>query len=454
MVSPLFGDLPHSTEAADRAGKLDHAGSPRVARPDRGNMAWEFVDINQLIAADHAVRLVALFVQGLDLRALYDAIKARTHGPGRDAIDPALLLSLWLYATVEGIGSARELARRCQRDLPYRWLCGRVGVNHHALSDFRRDNEALLDRLLTDSVTALVADGSVRLEQLAQDGMKLRASAGASSFRRAPTLARLRAAVAVRIERLRGERDAAADASAQRKHQAAERIAGERAERLARAQQRMDELQAAQAARPAKDRIDPKTGRDKPVRVSTTDPDARVMRMAAGAFRPAYNIQMGCDPSTLVVVDVALEDSGADSGQIEPMLERIEQRYAVRPAVHLADSGFCDLSDIEAAHGRGTSVLAPSNVKKQDPAAAYAPRPKDGPGVAAWRRNMQQAGCQLLYRMRSRAECVFAQWRLRGLQQVTVRGRGAVRCVALLHALTHNMICTFRLRRNAMLAAA
>ena len=81
MVSPLFGDLPHSTEAADRAGKLDHAGSPRVARPDRGTMAWEFVDINQLIAADHAVRLVALFVQGLDLRALYDAIKARTHGP-------------------------------------------------------------------------------------------------------------------------------------------------------------------------------------------------------------------------------------------------------------------------------------------------------------------------------------------------------------------------------------
>jgi transposase len=417
-------------------------------------MGWEFVDIDQLISDDHEVRLVAQFVSRLELGPLYDAILARTHGPGRDAIDPALLLALWLYATVEGIGSARELARRCERDLPYRWLCGGVGVNHHALSDFRVENQELLNRLLTDSVTALVADGLVHLGQLAQDGIKVRASAGASSFRRGETLARLRATMAERVAQLAREVKDAPDASVRRKKQAAARAAAERDERLAKAQARLRELEAGQAKRARKDRVDPRTGRDKPVRASTTDPHARVMRMAAGAFRPGYNVQMACDPATLVVVDVGLEDSGTDSGQIGPMLDRIEQRHGMRPALHLADAGFYDLADIEAAHARGTSVLAPSNLKHKDPAELYAPRPKDGPGVAAWRHNMLQPAGTKAYRERSKAECVFAQWRGRGLQQVNVRGRVKVHCVALLHALTHNMVSTFRLRTQTATATA
>lgn len=447
----LFPDLP-TTEPV--AAPAMHPGDPRVARPDRTTPGWEMVDLDQLVAGDHPVRLVAAFVGKLNLGPLYDAIKARTHGPGRDPIDPALLLALWLFATIEAVGSARELARLCQRDLPYRWLCGGVGVNYHVLSDFRVDHEQLLNKLLTDSVTALVADGLIQMERLAQDGVKVRASAGAASFRRRRTITRLREQVEERIGQLRRELDDAPGAAAARRAQARAHTAAEQAERLRRAEERLAELEAEQAQRAKKDRIDPKTGREKEPRVSTTDPDARVMRMAAGAFRPAYNVQMGCDPDSLVVVDVGLEPRGADSGEIGPMLERIEERYGKRPSFYLADAGFCDLDDIEAAHTAGTLVLAPSNQARTEGDAAYAPRPKDGPGVLAWRRNMRGPNGKRWYEARSHAECVFAQWRERGLVEFVVRGASKVRCVGLLHALAHNMLCTFRLRDDAGLAPA
>jgi transposase len=447
----LFPDLPITEPVAAPAM---HPGDPRVATPDRNTPGWEMVDLDQLVAADHPVRLAAAFVGKLDLGPLYDVIKARTHGPGRDPIDPALLLALWLFATIEAVGSARELARLCERDLPYRWLCGGVGVNHHALSDFRVDHEQLLNKLLTDSVTALAADGLIQLERLAQDGVKVRASAGAASFRRRKTITRLREEVAERIVQLRRELDDEPGAAAQRRAQSRARAAEEQAERLRRAQERLSELEAEQAQRAKKDRIDPKTGVAKEPRVSTTDPDARVMRMAGGAFRPAYNVQMGCDPDSLVVVDVGLEPRGADSGQIGPMLERIEERYGKRPSFHLADAGFCDLADIEAAYAADTLVLAPSNQAKTGADTAYAPRPKDGPGVLAWRRNMREPNGKRWYEARSHVECVFAQWRDRGLEQLVVRGASKVRCVVLLHALAHNMVCSFRLRNQTGLAPA
>jgi transposase len=246
----LFPDLPITEPVAAPAM---HPGDPRVATPDRNTPGWEMVDLDQLVAADHPVRLAAAFVGKLDLRPLYDVIKARTHGPGRNPIDPALLLALWLFATIEAVGSARELARLCERDLPYRWLCGGVGVNHHALSDFRVDHEQLLNKLLTDSVTALAADGLIQLERLAQDGVKVRASAGAASFRRRKTITRLREEVAERIVQLRRELDDEPGAAAQRRAQSRARAAEEQAERLRRAQERLSELEVEQAQRAKKD---------------------------------------------------------------------------------------------------------------------------------------------------------------------------------------------------------
>src|SRR5204862_6056425 len=108
--------------------------------------------------------------------------------PGRAPIDPKILMTLWLYATTEGIGSARQIDELCREHDAFRWIAGDVSTNYHALSDFRTGHVELLDKLLTDNVAVLIAEGLVDLNRVAQDGMRVRASAGAASFRRRRTL--------------------------------------------------------------------------------------------------------------------------------------------------------------------------------------------------------------------------------------------------------------------------
>lgn len=426
----------------------------RVSRPARDQLGWEMVDLDQLIAPDHPVRLVVSFVESFDLSALYEEIGAREDGPGRDAIDPALLLGLWLFATIDGVGSARELARLCTRDLPYRWLCGGVGVNYHALSDFRSGHVAFMDRLLTDSVTALAADGLVSLEQLAHDSVKVRAAAGSSSFRRGARLGELREEMAARVAFLRDELDAAPDASAKRKRAAQARAARERLERCEKAQERLAELEAARAKQRKKDRVDPKTGKDKPVRVSTTDPSARIIALSSGERRPGYSLQITGDPKTLVAVGLSIHDS-VDFGQIGPALEQVEARYGVRPAIVLADCGFCTKADIAFAHEQGVTAIIPSNDQARLGDLAYdTPYKNTMTGIAAWRERMVKPETKELYKLRCRIECVFAHMRNRGLRLLRLRGKQKVRGEALMHLLAHNMICGARLRLVAQAQGA
>lgn len=446
MAGHLFDDLPEEGAAE---GEQVWAGKARVARPVRNQAGWEMVDLDQLLGPEHPVRMVASFVEGLDLSELYDGIRARAHGPGRDAIDPALLLSLWLWAVIDGVGSAREVARLCERDLAYRWLCGGVGVNYHALSDFRSGHAEVLDRLLTDSVSALVSEGLVELEVLAHDSLKVRAAAGSSSFRRSERLMLIRKGVEERIGFLKAELDQAPDAGAKRKAKARLRAQEDRLERTRRAQERLKELEAAQAKRRRKDRIDPKTGKDKEVRVSTTDPDARVLVMAGGERRPAFSLQITTDPKSLVAVGLSVHD-GPDQGQIRPALEQIKARYDVRPKTKLADCGFCDKKDISFAHQWGTEAVIPSNREAKQGDQAYATAYGNHmPGIAEWRRRMVDEATKALYKLRCQTECVHAQLRNRGLQLLRLRGRTKVRAEVLIHLLAHNMVCTFRLRAQA-----
>jgi transposase len=421
------------------------SGAPRVQVPRRDEPSWQVIDLDALIALDHPARLVWSFVTSLDLAELYASIKACTHTVGRTPIDPRLLLALWLYAVIDGVGSAREIVRLCQRDLVYRWLCGGVGVNYHALSDFRSDHEAVLDQLLTDSVTALVNEGLISLERLAQDGVKVRAAAGAASFRRHGRLTALREQMAERIEQLKSEREGDAAAGQRRKQAARRRAATEREERCRKAVVRLRELEIERDARPAQ--RDPKDT-PKAVRVSTTDAEARVMKMPDGGFRPAYNVQVAGDPDSQVIVGVAIDTRGCDVGQLRPMLEQLQERYGRTPSWYLADGGFCRFADIEWAWAHDTAAVIPASHVRQgkDP---YAARPGDGPGVAVWRELMSGALGQRMYRVRSQLECLFAQMRQRDLRQVLVRGSRKVRCVMLLHALAHNLLCAARLRAQA-----
>src|SRR5215470_13911196 len=197
-------------------------GGARVNRPDRRQLHWDMVDLEGLLPKDHRARVVWEFVLGLDLAPLYAQIKAREDQAGRPATDPPLLVSLWLYATLEGVGSARLLERLCRSDVAYRWLCGGVSVNHHTLSDARVDNEVLLDGWLTESVAALAAEGLISLEEIAVDGTKLQAAAGRGSFRGSEGLASYERAAAARVARLKAEIDADPGA-----HEAARRACGQ-----------------------------------------------------------------------------------------------------------------------------------------------------------------------------------------------------------------------------------
>ena len=217
----------------------------RVKRPERTQVAWQPVALDQLLAGDHRARIVWRYVESLDLSALYTKIRAVEGSVGRDAVDPKILMSLWMFATIEGVSSARHLSRLCERDLAYLWLRGGVGVNHHLLSDFRTAHGQFLDQLLTDTIATLMHQGLVTLDRVAQDGMRVRASAGSSSFRREKTLEKCRDQARQQVRQLReeSEHEAKQDASNARREAARQRAASEREQRVDKALEALAKLQ-------------------------------------------------------------------------------------------------------------------------------------------------------------------------------------------------------------------
>lgn len=418
--------------------------TPRVLRPNRAQLELRPSDLESLLSEDHRARAIWEFVEGLDLSALYEAIRAVEGHAGRPAIDPAILVALWIYATSEGVGSARALERLCEAHDAYRWICGGVAVSAHTLSDFRVAHGAVLDALLTQSVGRLMAEGLVELTHVRQDGIRVRASAGAGSYRRRQKLRTCLREAQRQVERLRRELDDDPGALSRREASARERAARERQRRVKQALSRMQEEEAQRGER-AKARPREKK---KEVRVSTTDPEARVMRMADGGYRPAYNGQFAADPSSQIIVGVDVTTQATDHGQIEPMREQIERRYGSSPAAMLVDGGFVSLGDIDAVESQGCRVYAP--VMQRPRAARPADRRRhrfDTPATLRWRRRMRTAGAKQLYRLRAAtSECVNAIARNRGLDKLRVRGRDNVRSILLWYALAHNALRALSLR--------
>ena len=422
----------------------------RLRLPERNQVEIRCLALDQLLADDHQARLVWAYVEGLDLTPLYQAIQARQGVAGRDANDPRILMALWLYATLDGIGSARQLDQLCQESLPYQWLCGGVSMNYHSLADFRIEHVTLLDRLLTDGVAALLHQGLVQLTRVAQDGMKVRASAGASSFRRRPTLAKCLDEAQAQVEALKKADDEDATAVSRRQQASRQRAARERQERVAAALREAEQLAA---RRQEVERTKSVPAKQEKVRASTSDPEARTMKMADGGYRPAYNAQFATATVGGVIVGVDVTNAGADSGQMPKMVEQLQQRYGQTPTEMLVDGGFAVLDDIQAVHeAHAVKVYAP--VKDEDKKRArgidpFVPRPRDAEGVAAWRERMGSAEAQGVYRERgAAAEWVDAGARNRGLYQVRVRGRLKVLAVLLWQVLAHNLLRAVALRAS------
>jgi transposase len=429
----LFGELPAQSNPRVTAAP---PGAPRMREPARDQIELRSVDIDSLIGEDHLARAVWAYVERLDLSELEARIKAREHTAGYPPASPRLLLALWIYATSQGVGSARALERLCASHDGYRWLCGGVSVNYHQLSDFRTGCADLLDRLFSEHLAALAKAGVIDLETLAQDGVRIRASAGAASFRREPTLNRHLALAEAAVAELKREVDAHSDASNQRIKAAKERAARERLERVKAAQAAHAEIKQQRAER-EQQRGNGK--KPKEPRASTTDADARVMKMADGGFRPAYNVQVASAAGEQIVVAIDVSNNGSDRGLMRPMLERLQALAGHVPKRHLADGGFCSAEDIEWAHDQGVEVYCPPTQSKHgtDP---YLPRRGDGPGILAWRSRMASETGKARYKSRSICECIHGRWRNWNLRQLTVRGRDKARAVVLWYALTNNVL--------------
>jgi transposase len=433
----LFEDLPETAVRERQA-----AGRPRLREPVRDQIELRMMDLDGLIGSEHPARVIWAYVERLDLSALEEAVRAREDTPGQAPASPRLLLALWLYAVSDGVGSARALCRLCESHDAYRWLCGGVSLNYHGLADFRAEQGELLDRLLSEHVASLSVAGVIDLDEVVQDGIRVRAAAGTGSFRRRKTLHKeLRKAERL-VARLKEENEDDPAASSRRIAAARERAAGERRARVEAALAKLGEIEAERRRRQRTNKKQVEKQREP--RASTTDPEARVMKMADGGFRPAYNCQIDSVAGGQIVVTVEAETVGSDRGLMRPMIAAFHRRHGRWPKRHLVDGGFNNNADTEWAAGLGIKVYGPAarNRYKTDP---YAPRATDGPGVAAWRRRMKSPHGKGVYKRRAMGECINARFRQWGLHRFTVRGRQKVATVLRWFALANNILAGHRL---------
>jgi len=422
---------------------------PRLRRPDRHQMVLVPVCPDELVPPDHPVRTVAAVVATMDLSAFHASIQAVEGEPGRDATDPALLVSLWLYAAIRGEGSARRLAELCEESRPFQWLCGGVTVNHHLLSDFRVAHGDALDALFTQCLAALVEKDLVKVKRISQDGVRVRASAGAASFRREARLAELVEKARRHVAELRRQAQDPEYAAAvgARRRAARERAARARQQRLEEALAALPDLKRRQdeTARKAGHGERGRRIRAKEPRVSTTDAEARVMKMPNGGFNPAYNAQLATDTESRAIVGVDVTNEGSDgAGLSEPMRRQVETRSGRKVEEHLLDGGYLRTEDLERAHAEDVALFVPPQParKAERRGRELEPRPGDSEAVRAWKERMHSDDGKEIYKERaSTSETVNADVRChRGLGPLPVRGLKKVRCVILWIALAYNVM--------------
>lgn len=429
----------------------------RILRPDRGQPRWEVVDLESQLPPEHRARMVWQFVKTLDLSAFEARIKARAELPGRPASDPAVLLALWLYATVDGVGSGRAIERLCQSHAAYRWLCGGVPVNHNLLAEFRRDSDGLLDPLLTQSLTALIAEGLIPLEEVAIDGTKVEARAGRGSMAKRKRLERIEAAVSERVAELKRELEQDPAAAERKRRARALRAATEHAARVQRAKQRLVELEQEKQER-AKRKAKEEAEKSAP-RVSVSDPEVRMMRMADGAVRPAWNVQVATAKGFIVAIEPT--DRRNDTGLAPASVKQVVQRCGKAPERLLADQTAMTQGDIAAlaeAHPQ-LEVYSPPPEEREEVTAETLRnrryhRRREPEAVKQWRERMASEEGNTVYARRKFTEHVHAKMKNRGFGRMLVNGLKTVRRVCVLHALAHNLMQACFLRDAAAEAAA
>lgn len=396
----------------------------RTREPVREQGVIRFEMPEDVLPADHTARLLWRVVETLDLAAFDVDAKAIEGRQGRDRTSTKMLLTLWLYAISVGIGSAREIERRLRSDAAFQWIVGDQSVGRTRLAEFRVEHIEALEKVFTDVLGVLLKRGLASLALVAQDGTRVRASASAPSFRRIESLEECREQAALHLKAVLADADDEDDSRAQRVREAKAR---DFAARVDAAIEAIGEL------------VEKGQGGKKP-RASTTDADARVMKMADGGFRPGYNVQLATAGSPMggarTIVGVRVTNKGSDYGSVAPMLEQIRERTGALPASLLADGGHSDFASIEAATALGVvPVISPRSEKTPD-------NHRESDVVTAWRERMAlPASKQLLRARASLCELPNAHAKTRfAMASVLVRGLEKATCFVLLVALTSNLL--------------
>jgi transposase len=401
---------------------------PRVAEPQRRQAVIRFELPEETLPPTHRARVLWEVVGTLDLGKFLRGVKAVEGTVGRKTLSPRMKLVLWLYAISTGVGSARAIARLVRSDDAYRWIVGDLEVGHDTLSSFRVDHGAALDELMTDILASLMHKGVLSLDLVAQDGIRIRAAATAPSFRRYESLLECRAQAALHLKATITQADDPELTRAQ--HLARLAAAADFQRRVEEAISTVVELQ--QTRKPS----------DKPPRASTTDPEARVMKMADGGFRPAYNVRMATAGSPLggprTIVGVQVTNVGSDMGSVAPMLDEIKWRTGQLPKTLLADANHAKHECIRAATAAGVEAIVAVPERTRNGGA----NADDDPAIVAWRARMETDEAKQLYRARaSLCELMNAHLRTHhGVDQFLVRGVAKVTCVALLGAIASNLL--------------
>lgn len=369
---------------------MENILKPRLRCADRQNAVLRPMKIDELIEETHLVRTVWQFVEAMDFSPLYAKVKAIEGKPGSPAIDFKILTAVLLYARLDGETSARRIAKYCKEYNPYIWLCGGVNINHHTLSDFETGHYEWLEAQFVYHLTSMMKQGLVEIERVAQDGMRVRASAGAASFRRRQTLEECPAEAEAYLEQLRREREEDPQAGDKRKQAAQERAARERVERI---QAAIEQIPEVEAKKKAEDR--------KKARVSTTDPDARVMKMPDGGFRPAVNVQLAGDTATQVITGFDVTNEGGDQNQLSPMLEQIHENTGRYPNDALVDGGFTNKKEIENCTAKNITIYGPVSKPRDEARDRHQPLDGDSQAVADWRQRMGTDEAKEIYKERA-----------------------------------------------------
>ena len=397
----------------------------RTREPERNQVAIRFVAPEDVLPADHRARVLWHLLGQLDLSPLLAEAKSVEGRQGRDVLSVRMLLTLWLYAISEGIGSGREIERRLKTDPAFQWIVGDQSVGRTKLNEFRVSHRVALDKIFTDVLAVLLHKQLLSLDLVAQDGTRVRASASAPSFRRAESLEACREQAQLHLRAVLAEDDDEADLRARKAREAKAREHAERVEAAIAAVKQLDNGR-----------------RDSKPRASTTDPEARVMKMPDGGFRPAFNVQLATAGSPeggpRTIVGARVTNVGSDMGSVKPMLDDIAQRTGRLPETLLADANHASFEDIKDAAARGVEALV-SVPKRSKNAKAQAER---APEIEAWLKRMETDEAKEKFRARaSLCELTNAHAKSRfALSTLLVRGIEKVTCVVLLTALVSNLL--------------